>query len=261
MSVGLGEPEIDRYRRMGAVFPIPVLDVDEVRRYRSALEEVEALNGGTLKRLDAAHLFFPWAYRLATHEAIADAVATILGPDVLIDGTLVLCKYPDDPSYVSWHQDSVYSGWHLTPSVSAWVALSPSTPRSGCMRVIAGSHERGVLAHAEVRDRDNLLRRGERVVDEVDERDAVDLVLRPGEMSLHHCNIIHGSGPNRSDEKRIGFIIRFVTSRIGRRGRPLVSVRGHPDQDGLDLAGEPTEADPGRALANWKEYTRSKEST
>jgi ectoine hydroxylase-related dioxygenase (phytanoyl-CoA dioxygenase family) len=128
------------------------------------------------------------------------------------------------------------------------------------MRVIAGSHERGLLAHSEVRDRDNLLRRGERVAVEVDERDAIALELRPGEMSLHHCNIIHGSNPNCSDEKRIGFIVRFVTSRAGRRGRPLVSVRGHHDKDNLDLAGEPTETDPARALADWKEFTRSKES-
>ncbi len=261
MTHPLDAAEIDRYRRTGVLFPIPVLTDAEVRHYRSALEEVEALNGGTLKRLDAAHLFFPWAYRLATGDAIADAVESIIGPDVLIDGTLILCKYPDDPSYVSWHQDSVYSGWHLSPSVSAWVALSPSSRRSGCMRVIAGSHERGLLAHAEVRDRDNLLRRGERVVDEVDERDAIDLELRPGEMSLHHCNIIHGSGPNRSDGKRIGFIVRFVSSRVGRGGRPLVSVRGLPDRAHPDPAGEPTETDPARALANWKEFTRSKESS
>lgn len=253
--------EVERYSRMGALFPIPVLTDAEVRHYRSALEELEAVVGGTLKRLDAAHLFFPWAYRLATNDAVADAVESVLGPDVLIDGTLILCKYPNDPSYVSWHQDSVYSGWHLSPSVSAWVALSPSTRRSGCMRVIAGSHERGLLAHEEVRDQDNLLRRGERVGVEVDERDAIELELSPGEMSLHHCNIIHGSNPNRSDEKRIGFIVRFVTSRVGRKDRPLVSVRGNPDPVRIDLAGEPTETDPARALANWKEFKRRKQSS
>jgi hypothetical protein len=253
--------QIERYRRMGVLFPIAVLGESEARHYRSALEEVESLNGGTLKRLDAAHLFFPWAYRLATHDAIADAAESILGPDLLIDGTLVLCKYPNDPSYVSWHQDSVYSGWHLSPSVSAWVALTPSTCQSGCMRVIAGSQARGLLPHAEHRDQDNLLRRGERVGIEVDERDAIDLELRPGEMSLHHCNIIHGSNANRSDQKRIGFIVRFVTSRLDRRGRPLVSVRGDHDPGRLELAREPTESDPARALANWKEFTRLRGSS
>jgi non-heme Fe2+,alpha-ketoglutarate-dependent halogenase len=257
----LDSREVERYNRLGALFPIPVLTDAEVKDYRSALEELEALNGGPLKRLDAAHLFFTWAYRLATNDAVADAVESLLGPDVLIDGTLMLCKYPDDPSYVAWHQDSVYSGWHLSPSVSAWIALSPSTRRSGCMRVIAGSHERGLLAHDEIRDRDNLLRRGERVGVEVDERDAIELELRPGEMSLHHCNIIHGSNPNRSDEKRIGFIVRFVTSRYRRKDRPLVLVRGKPDHGAIELAEAPTETDPALALANWKKFTRRRQSS
>jgi non-heme Fe2+,alpha-ketoglutarate-dependent halogenase len=251
--------EVEQYKRQGALFPIPVLDDAEVEHYGSALEELEDLNGGTLKRLDAAHLFFPWAYRLATNDAVADAVESILGPNVLIDGTLILCKYPDDPSYVSWHQDSVYSGWHLSPSVSAWIALSPSTRRSGCMRVIAGSHERGLLDHEVVADQNNLLRRGERVAIDVDESEAMEMELRPGEMSLHHCNIIHGSNPNRSDQKRIGFIVRFVTDQVVRKDRPLVSVRGKRDSQHFDLAREPTETDPARALANWKEFTRRKQ--
>jgi hypothetical protein len=248
----LDTSEIHQYQQNGVLFPIPVLTEAEVLGYRSALEEIEARNGGKLQRLDAAHLFFPWAYRLATTETVADAVESIIGPDVLIDGTLVLCKYPNDPSYVAWHQDSVYSGWHLSPSVSAWIALTPSTRQSGCMRVIAGSHQHGPIEHAEVRDEDNLLRRGEQIAVRVDEREAADLELRPGEMSLHHCNIIHGSNPNHSDEKRIGFIIRFVTSRFHRRDRPLLLVRGDVDPGRFDLADEPTEADPAQALANWK---------
>jgi hypothetical protein len=244
--------EIQEYQQNGVLFPVPVLNDADVVFYRSAFEELEALHGGMLKRLDAAHLFFPWAYRLATTELVADAVESLLGPDVLVDGTLILCKYPKDPSYVTWHQDSVYSGWHLSPSVSAWIALTPSTGQSGCMRVIAGSHQRGLIEHSEIRDEDNLLRRGEQIAVEVDERDALDLELRPGEMSLHHCNIIHGSNPNRSDEKRIGFIIRFVTSRFHRRDRPLLRVRGDVDAGRFELAVEPTEADPARALANWE---------
>jgi ectoine hydroxylase-related dioxygenase (phytanoyl-CoA dioxygenase family) len=165
-----------------------------------------------------------------------------------------MCKYPHDPSYVSWHQDSVYSHWHLSPSTSAWIALSPSTARSGCMRVIPGSHDRGLLDHEEVRDQDNLLRRGERIGVEVDEAEALDIELRPGEMSLHHCNIIHGSNPNRSDDKRIGFIVRFVTSRVGPRNRPLLRVRGTSDCSHLQLVGGPAETDPATALASWKEF-------
>ena len=83
----------------------------------------------SLKRFDNLHLFFPWAYRLATHEALLDVVENFLGPDIVIDGTLVFYKPPHDGSYASWHQDSVYSGWHLTPSISAWIALTLEQPQ------------------------------------------------------------------------------------------------------------------------------------
>jgi ectoine hydroxylase-related dioxygenase (phytanoyl-CoA dioxygenase family) len=125
--------------------------------------------------------------------------------------------------------------------------------------VIPGSHERGQVAHDEVRDGDNLLRRGERVVADVDEAEAVDIELRPGEMSLHHSNIIHGSNPNRTDDKRIGFIIRFVTGALDRRDRPLLRVRGASDGRHLEWAGPPSEADPATALAAWRADARSRQ--
>ncbi len=259
MRKGLSADQVGSYERLGALCPIPVLNGAEVACYRAALEEIELQSGGQLKRLDNAHLFFRWAYRLATHDAVVDAVESILGDDFLIDGTLILCKYPQDPSYVSWHQDSVYSNWHLSPSTSAWIALSSSTARNGCMRVIMGSHARGQVDHEEIQDRNNLLRRGERIGVAVDESEAVELELRPGEMSLHHCNIIHGSNANHTDDKRIGFIVRFVTSRIHRDGKPLVRVRGSSDCRHLELVGEPADIDPAQAFANWCAFTRRRQ--
>jgi non-haem Fe2+, alpha-ketoglutarate-dependent halogenase len=255
MRMFLRPDQVVRYRCQGMLFPVPVLAEAEVAAYRSSLEELARLQGSALKRFDQAHLFFPWAYRLATHDAVLDAVASVLGDDLLIDGTLILCKYPHDPSYVSWHQDSVYSNWHLSPSTTAWVALTESTARNGCMRAIAGSQEWGLLKHREARDPDNMLRRGEQVGVAVNEAMAVDIELRPGEMSLHHCNLLHSSGPNRSDEKRIGFIVRFVTDRVQGRAGPLVRARGTAGCGRLNLVGAPSESDPELAIAAWREYT------
>jgi non-haem Fe2+, alpha-ketoglutarate-dependent halogenase len=258
MTRALNLERIEQYERDGVVFPIRVISESDAADYRLLFEKLEPLADGLIKRLDNAHLFFPWAYRLATRRDVVDSVESILGGDILIDGTLILCKYPHDPTYVSWHQDSVYSNWHLSPTVSAWIALSPSTSQSGCMRVIVGSHKQGLLDHDETLDPHNLLRRGERIAVDVDERAAVDLELRPGEMSLHHCNIIHGSNPNRSGAKRIGFIVRFVTNRIDRKGKPLVRVRGSGDCRHLELASEPAETDFATAFARWQEFARQR---
>lgn len=249
----------DRYDRDGIVFPIEVLSREEVTGFRSSLESiVDHCREGYMKRFDNLHLSFPWAYQLVTHTALLNAVEVILGPDLLVDGSLVFYKPPQDASYVSWHQDSVYSGWHLTPSVSAWIALTASERANGCMRVVPGSHKQGLLDHDNVRDDPNLLnRRGERVKIEVDESDAIDVVLRPGEMSLHHSTIIHGSNPNTSDVPRIGFIVRFVTSQTTNRDRQVVRARGNGDCSHLKVASPPDAMDLQTAVSAWRASNRS----
>ncbi|HEX3185044.1 MAG TPA: phytanoyl-CoA dioxygenase family protein [Pyrinomonadaceae bacterium] len=227
---------IDSYEQHGIVFPIRVLSESEVIAFRSELVAIAQENQ---RRLENLHLSYPWACRLASHERVLDAVESLIGPDILIDGNLVFYKPPHDAGYASWHQDSVYSGWHLTPSVSAWIALTVSEPANGCMRVIPGTHKQGVLEHDNVQDPNLLNKRGERLRMDVDESQAVDVVLKPGEMSLHHTNIVHGSNPNTSDGPRIGFIVRFVTNLSTNRDRPVMRVRGHADCSHLRLVQPP----------------------
>jgi len=224
------------YDRDGVVFPIRVLSDEEAGEFRRELENV-VQNGA--RRVDQLHRQFEWAYRLASHPAVLDAVESVIGSDILVDGNVVFYKPPHDEGYASWHQDSVYSGWHLTPSVSAWIALTVSEPANGCMRVIPGSHKQGVLEHENVQDPNLLNKRGERLRMDVDESQAVDVVLNPGEMSLHHTNIVHGSNPNTSDGPRIGFIVRFVTNLTTNRDRQVMRVRGNADCSHLRLVEPP----------------------
>lgn len=253
MTNKLSRQQLTYYERQGIVFPIKVLSSEEVAYFRS---ELEALinNCGLRRRLDNLHLFFDWAYRLVTHEALLNAVQCFLGGEILVFGTLVFHKPPRDPGYASWHQDSVYSGLHLTPSISAWIALTPSNAANGCMRVIPGSHKQGLLNHTNAQDEANLLKRGEQVTI-ADEAEALDVVLQPGEMSLHHSTIVHGSKPNTSDEPRIGFIVRFVTNQITDRERPMMQVRGEADCSHLMLASSPSNTDKKAAFEAWREFS------
>jgi len=252
----LSHQQLRDYERNGIAFPIRVFSTAEASTFRRALASIADNCGeGSLKRLDGLHLFFDWAYRLATHETLLNAVEDVLGNDILIDGTLVFWKPPRDSGFVSWHQDALYSGWHLTPTTSAWIALTASHQSNGCMRAISGSHQDGLLKHGNVSDESNLLFRGERVIVDIDESRAVDVILQPGEMSLHQSTIIHGSNPNTSDEPRIGFIVRFVTSRVTRRDRPMLRVRGETDCSHLRLAEPPGERDQQSALSAWRAFS------
>jgi ectoine hydroxylase-related dioxygenase (phytanoyl-CoA dioxygenase family) len=112
--------------------------------------------------------------------------------------------------------------------VTVWVALTPSTPLSGCMQVVPGTHTRQV-DHTDTFDEKNFLTRGQEIAVEVDKSKVVDVVLAPGEMSLHHVLLFHGSEPNRADHRRIGLSIRYIPTHLRQLGAPRDSatlVRG-----------------------------------
>lgn len=193
------------------------------------------------------HLLFPWLYDLTMNDGILDAVETVLGPDVLIWSSSFFYKEPDAAGFVSWHQDSTY--WGLEPPdeiITAWLALTPSTPASGCLRVVPGSHKQGQIAHKDTFADTNMLSRGQEIAVDVDEADAKDVILRPGQMSLHHVQIVHGSNPNHSTLPRVGFAIRYIPTYVrqlgGRthatlaRGYDKYNHFDHPPRPDADLS-------------------------
>jgi hypothetical protein len=249
----LAEEQVSRYRTDGIVFPIPALTTDEVVKYREAFYDLEARLGGkpSAQQLSQTHLYFRWAYDLATHPAVLDAVEDVLGPNILIWTVSIFPKHAHDPAYISWHQDGTYWGLSSTQVTTAWIALTDSTVENGCMRVVAGSHTSPILPHRETWAPDNLLSRGQEIQVDVDEKDATDVVLRAGEMSLHHVNIIHGSNANHSDGRRVGFAIRFITPDVRQVGEPpkAVLARGRDDYHHFELLEAPPDLGIEEALA------------
>jgi non-heme Fe2+,alpha-ketoglutarate-dependent halogenase len=211
----LSEAAIRQYQDQGYIAPVPALSTTEAAVLRGRLEAYEGSAGALAGPLrQKTHLLFPWLNELIRHPRILDAVEDLIGPDILCWSTGFFTKNARDPSYVSWHQDSTYWGLEPPDIVTAWVAFSDSVVANGAMRVIPGSHRKEQLAHRDTFAPDNLLSRGQEISVEVDEREAVALELRAGEMSLHHVRLIHGSDPNPSDTRRIGFAIRYIPTYV-----------------------------------------------
>ena len=211
----LSENAVRQYRDNGYVAPIRVLSTTEAAEVRAKLEAFEAGAGPLAGKLrQKSHLLFTWLNDLIRHRLILDAVEDVIGPDILCWGTSFFIKEPRNPAFVSWHQDSTY--WGLDPAdiVTAWVALSDSTTENGAMRVVPGSHTMAQVPHRDTFRPQNLLSRGQEIMVEVDAARADTLVLRAGEMSLHHVRLIHGSDPNPSNERRIGFAIRYLPTYV-----------------------------------------------
>ncbi|MEA2463154.1 MAG: hypothetical protein QOJ98_901 [Acidobacteriota bacterium] len=194
------------YEADGILFPVRVLEDEEVARYRPLLEEMLATNPGGAQR---PHLKCDWALELSTHPAIVAAASSILGSETAIWGSMVLRKEPRSASFVSWHQDGAYRDFAPGETLTAWIALTDSRPENGCMQVVRGSHVRR-LPHHDEPEPDNMIRLGKHVEFDIGNAPVTDVVLRAGEMSLHHNDIIHGSRPNMADDERIGFIVRFM---------------------------------------------------
>ena len=189
------------------------------------------------------HLFLRWVSDIALNTRVLDAVESVLGPDVLVWSTQWFTKMAHDKAYVSWHQDATY--WGLSPPnvTTAWIALSESTVANGCLRVVPATHLQ-TLPQRETYAETNMLSRGQEIAVEVDEAHAVDLTLRPGEFSLHHVGIVHGSGPNESEGPRIGLAVRYISPDVVQSGaqRDLaVLARGEDRYGHFDLAQPPVQ--------------------
>ena len=215
MSKRLATGDVDRYGRDGILFPIDVVSPTAAAELLQRLESNEREHGGRLagRTNQKPHLLYPWMDQLVRHPAILDAVEDVLGPNLFCWGSQFFTKNAHDEGYVSWHQDGTYWGLSSPDVMTAWVALTPSLPENGCMRVIPGTHKSQV-PHADTFAESNLLSRGQEIAVEVDLGRAVDVVLQPGQMSLHHVLIFHGSERNDSDMRRVGFAIRYVPTYV-----------------------------------------------
>jgi len=208
----LSQAAVEAFQRDGYYSPVRVMSAGDARKYRNALEAHEAKTGQPLQGnwRHKTHLLFTWADELVHHPKILDAIEDVIGPNILCWTTNFFIKEKTNPGFVSWHQDSTYWGLEPDDVVTAWVAFTEVTSKNGYMQVIPGSHKIDQLPHLDTFHKDNLLSRGQEISVEVDKSKALGLAMHAGEMSLHHIKLVHGSEPNRSADRRIGFAIRYI---------------------------------------------------
>ena len=233
--------QIEQYHDEGFISPIRVISEQEALSIKDELEQVEKefpeeINSESRNNL---HLSFAFLDALAHNKIIVDAIEDLIGPDISLWASVMFIKEPSSKQYVSWHQDATYMGLDSLDFPTPWIALSPSNIETGCMTMIAGSHKTKIQNHEDTFAENNILTRGQ-VIQDVDESKAVDLILQPGEMSIHHGAVIHGSQPNNSNQRRIGFSLQSympnnVKQIVGRNLWTHVRGQKRQDNDGMLL--------------------------
>jgi non-heme Fe2+,alpha-ketoglutarate-dependent halogenase len=222
----------NHWETQGYLTSLDVLTDTEVRHYRSLFDGLESREGKSNAQIGLIDRHFKekFVWELAIHPVILKHVQCMIGPDVLLLATHFFCKYPSlGDRFVAWHQDVTY--WGLKPpfAITAWLAIDDADQENGCMRVIPASHLGAILDHGKSSKAGNLLSVNQEIPDSmVSAASAVDIVLKAGQMSLHHGKLIHGSNPNRSNRRRCGLTIRFVTPSIKPVDNNSTRGRWHP---------------------------------
>ena len=205
----LSSNQLKQYKDEGFVSPINVFSKEKASKIRNEIELIEKRIPEELEKSGRynAHLISPLLDEVTHNPKILDAVQSLIGEDILVCGTTLFIKNPNEKGFVSYHQDAKYIGLDPHNWVTAWVAITDSNEKNGCMRMWSGSHKDNLKEHDQKFNEGNLLTRGQ-TVKNVPKEKATPLILEAGQMSLHHPTIVHGSDLNESNDRRIGFVIQ-----------------------------------------------------
>ncbi len=252
--------QIKQYHDEGFVFPIRIMSKDEALAIAAMIENAEKLYPEEMhaENRNNLHLSFSFLDKLVHNKVVVDAMEDLLGPDLALWATVMFIKEPSSEHYVSWHQDATYMGMNANRFATPWISLSTCNMEAGCMTMIPGNHLQEILSHEDTFDNDNILTRGQ-VINNVDESLGVDLILEPGEMSIHSGTIVHASKPNRSNNRRIGFALQSymppdIKQVVGKNIWTHVRGKQRSDPDGMTLDRPKYDMDPNtvaqRKIAN-----------
>ena len=205
----LSANQLKQYEDEGFISPIDIFSKNRANEIRQEIELIEREMPGELVKSGRynSHLISPLLDKVTHDSKILDSVQSIIGKNILVCGTTLFIKNPNEKGFVSYHQDAKYIGLKPYNWVTAWVAITDSNENNGCMRMWSGSHKDNLKDHDQMFNEGNLLTRGQTVGDVPIDK-TTPLILKAGQMSLHHPTVVHGSDLNKSNDRRIGFVIQ-----------------------------------------------------
>ena len=202
----LSPKEVAQYHETGQVTPVRRLGEDVMAAIKEKMEalfearpNLDQDYAPNLIEMDRGWLDY------AAYPDVLDAAAELIGDNIIVTGSSFFCKKGIGGKATPWHQDAYY--WPMRPleACTVWIAIDPSTPENGCLRVIPESHkERGLFSHLSSTSDENVGLEKELSAEDMPDTEPVDVILEPGMMSFHHPYVLHGAEPNNSGARRGG---------------------------------------------------------
>lgn len=240
----LSKEEIAQYYEDGLVIPSSyrlsestLQHIDDL--YQKLLEENQHNADFSADFILGPHLDASGAYGVKGDPAwlefvripeILDMVEQLIGTDFILWGVTIFGKPAKIGKATPWHQDGDYYPIEPLETCTVWISLDGSTRDQGCMRYIPGSHKNHSVYSHHFEHRDDYTLAQVIDDDQVDLSLARDIVLEPGQISLHDVYLVHGSEPNLSDKRRMGLVLRIM---------PATSFYNHDSGKNKEDAGSP----------------------
>ena len=212
----LSSNQLKQYEDQGYISPIQVLSSSEALDARKEIELIEKKIPNEIDKSGRynVHLISPKLDSIVHNSKILDAVESIIGKNILVCSTTLFIKNPNEKGFVSFHQDAKYIGLEPHNWVTAWIAITDANEENGCMKMWSGSHKKNIQKHSQKFNENNLLTRGQ-TIENVPIEETTSVILKAGQMSLHHPTIVHGSGLNKTEDRRIGFVVQsYIGSNV-----------------------------------------------
>lgn len=204
----LTRDEVDFFVENGYLGPYSAMPPQEMADIRREIEDQVLTTDGPnpRSRMQSRHMDQAVIYDLATHPAIIERIAGLLGPDLIVWATNLWLKEPGG-AQIPWHQD--VDGWPLEPQVntSAWIAIDEVTVENACVQIIPGSHRQS-LSHTRAGADMGFFKMVDPSAYDADA--AVNMELKPGEFFLFSERLLHGSSRNASQKRRLGISVRVT---------------------------------------------------
>ena len=215
----LSDDQIHQYWRDGYVYGIPILTPKQMSIARKKLIDLE---GQELEKdpirwsdpeyqpwMEPGNPWWHWFQGMVRHPTLIAAVQDILGPNVLVRNADIFVKPVGSEETIQWHTDTTAPDADADKMLTAWLAISDSSSKNGCMEWLTGSHREALPP--EVKDKHSLSF-NKKSAKAARKRPRQPNILEPGQLSLHHFRTIHRSQYNRTKSPRIGLVIRFMAS-------------------------------------------------
>jgi Phytanoyl-CoA dioxygenase (PhyH) len=213
----LSDDEVRTYREIGYVIPEFAFKGAELDRLQSEVHQVVSDNPELVDEpIPFPHLAHTAVrssgaiFEFITNPSVLDMMEQLIGPDFVLWQSAIFHKDPETGPATPWHQDGDY--WPIEPMANAsiWIAVEDVSKDNACLRFVPGTAN--ILTHRQIEST------GFSHVLDPDERDAVDIELKAGQLVVFDVAMVHGSRPNEGRRSRTA---------LGARYMPTTSVYHH----------------------------------